>query len=55
VRAWSLSLEGDLEPVIGVEQVGIACAWGASEACVFRGTQLGILIRELPFLHDDMT
>jgi hypothetical protein len=35
VRAWSPSLDGDLEPVIGVEWVGLACAWGVSEACVF--------------------
>jgi hypothetical protein len=50
--AWSLSLDGDLEPVIRVERVGLARAWGVSEVCVFRGTQLGILIRELPFLRD---
>jgi hypothetical protein len=41
-----------LGTVTGVERVGLACAWGASEACVFRGTQLGTLIRESPFLHD---
>jgi hypothetical protein len=52
VGAWSLSLDGDLEPVTGVEQVGLVCAWGASEACVIRGTQLGTLIRESPFLRD---
>jgi hypothetical protein len=40
--------------VIGVEQVGLACAWGANDACVFRGTQLGILIHESPFLRDGM-
>jgi hypothetical protein len=38
--------------VTGGEWVGLACAWGTSEACVFRGTQLGILIRESPFLRD---
>jgi hypothetical protein len=27
VGAWSPSLDGDLEPVIGVERVGLACAW----------------------------
>jgi hypothetical protein len=54
VRAWSPSLDGNLEPVTGVERVGLACAWGANEACVFRGTQLGTLIRELPFLCDGM-
>jgi hypothetical protein len=41
--AWSLSLDGDLDPLTGVEQVGLACAWGTSEACVFRGTQLGYI------------
>jgi hypothetical protein len=49
---WSPSLDGDLEPMTGVERVGLICAWGASEACVFRATQLGILIRESPFLRD---
>jgi hypothetical protein len=53
--AWSPSLDGDLDPSIGVERVGLACAWGTSEACVFRGTQLGTLIHELPFLRDDIT
>jgi hypothetical protein len=43
-------LDGDLEPLTGVEWVGLTCAWGASEACVFRGTQLGTLIRKSPFL-----
>jgi hypothetical protein len=38
VGAWSPSLDGDLEPVTGVERVGLACAWGASEACIFWGT-----------------
>jgi hypothetical protein len=52
VGAWSSSLDGDLEPVTGVEWVGLACAWGASEACVFRGTQLGILIHKSLFLRD---
>jgi hypothetical protein len=55
VGAWSPSLDGDLEPVIGVKRVGLVCAWGASEACVFQGTQLGTLIRESPFLRDDTT
>jgi hypothetical protein len=35
VGAWSPILDGDLEPVTGVERVGLACAWGASEKCVF--------------------
>jgi hypothetical protein len=55
VRAWSPSLDGDLEHVTGVEWVGLACAWGASEACVFWGTQLGTLICESPFLRDGTT
>jgi hypothetical protein len=54
VGAWSPSLDRDLEPVTGVEWVGLACAWGASETCVFQGTtlRLGTLIRESPFLRD---
>jgi hypothetical protein len=52
VGAWNPSLDGDLKPVTGVERVGLACAWGASEVCVLRGTQLGTLIRESPFLCD---
>jgi hypothetical protein len=51
---WSPSLNGDLKLVTGVERVGLACAWGASEACVLRGTQLGTLIRESSFLRDGM-
>jgi hypothetical protein len=46
------SLGGDLEPVTVVEQVGLICARGTDEACVFRGTQLGTLIYESPFLRD---
>jgi hypothetical protein len=38
VGAWSPSLDGDLDPSAGVEWVGLACAWGTSEACVFWGT-----------------
>ena len=34
--AWSQSLDEDLDPVIGVEWVGLVCAWGTSEACVSR-------------------
>jgi hypothetical protein len=33
--AWSPSLDGDLDPLTGVEWVGLTCALGASEACVF--------------------
>jgi hypothetical protein len=36
----------------GVKRVGLARAWGASEACVFWGTQLCTLIHESPFLRD---
>ena len=32
--AWSLSLEGDLDPLIGEWWAGPACAWGTSGACV---------------------
>jgi hypothetical protein len=41
--AWSPSLDGDMDTVIGVERVGLACAWGTSEVCVFWGTQLGYI------------
>jgi hypothetical protein len=41
--------------VTGVEQVGLACARGTNEACIFRGTQLGTLIRESPFSRDGTT
>jgi hypothetical protein len=52
VGAWSPSLDGDLEPLTGVEWVGLSCAWGVSEVCVFQGTQLGTLICESSFLRD---
>ena len=32
--AWSPSLDGDLDPMTGVERVGLVCAWGTSGACV---------------------
>jgi hypothetical protein len=32
--AWSPSLDGDLDPLIGVERVGHVCARGTDEACV---------------------
>ena len=32
--AWSLSLDGDLDPLIGEWWVGLACVWGTSGACV---------------------
>jgi hypothetical protein len=41
--AWSPSLDGDLDLLTGVERVGLACAWGTSDACVFWGTQLGYI------------
>ena len=32
--AWSLSLDEDLDPLIGEWWVGPTCAWGTSGACV---------------------
>jgi hypothetical protein len=32
--AWSPSLDGDLDPLIGVEWVSLVCAWGTNESCV---------------------
>ena len=32
--AWSPSLDGDLDPVTGVEWVGLVCAWDTNVACV---------------------
>jgi hypothetical protein len=43
VGAWSPSLNGDLDPSTGAEWVGLVCAWGTSDTCVFRGTQLGYI------------
>jgi hypothetical protein len=34
--AWSPSLDGDLDPLTGVERVGLVCACGTNEACVSR-------------------
>jgi hypothetical protein len=53
--AWSPSLDRDLDPLTGVERVGLVCAWGTSEACVFRDNQLGTSIHESLFLRDSMT
>jgi hypothetical protein len=53
--AWSPSLDGGLDPVTGVERVGLVCTRGTDEACVFRDTQLGTLIRESSFLRDGTT
>jgi hypothetical protein len=47
-------LDGDLETRDRRGAVGLACALGTSEACVFQGTQLGTLIHESPFLRDGM-
>ena len=41
VGAWSPSLDEDLDPLIGVEWVGLVYCWGTSEACV-SGYPLGI-------------
>jgi hypothetical protein len=41
--AWSPSLDGDLDPLIGVERVSLVCARGIDEACVLRGIQLGYI------------
>ena len=34
VGAWSPSLDGDLDPSIGVEWVGLVYAWGTNRVCV---------------------
>ena len=34
MEAWSPSLDRDLDPVIGVEWVGLVCDWGTNGACV---------------------
>jgi hypothetical protein len=41
--AWSPTLDGDLDPVTGVERFGLVYARGTDEAFVFRGTQLGYI------------
>ena len=43
--AWNLSLDEDLDPLIGEWWVGLACAWGTSGACVSR--YLGVLRYDL--------
>jgi hypothetical protein len=35
LRAWSPSLDGDLDPVTGVKRVGLICTRGTDETCVF--------------------
>jgi type IV secretory pathway TrbD component len=32
--AWSPSLDGDLDPLTGVERVGLVCTWGTNKVCV---------------------
>ena len=39
--AWSPSLDGDMDPLIGEWWVGLACAWGTRGACVL-GYSTGI-------------
>jgi hypothetical protein len=53
--AWSPSLDGDLDPLTGVERVGLICAWGTNEACAFEVPSWATLIRESPFLRDGVT
>jgi hypothetical protein len=48
-------LDEDLDPVTGGERVGLVCAQGTDEVCVFRGTQLGTLIHESLFLRNGTT
>jgi hypothetical protein len=47
--AWSPSLHEDLDPLTGVERVGLICTWGTSEACVFEVPNWDTLIRKLLF------
>ena len=39
--AWILSLDGDLDPLTGVEWIGIVCAQGTNGVCV-SGYSVGI-------------
>jgi hypothetical protein len=55
LRAWSPSLDGDLDSLLGVERVGLACVWGTSEAYVFGYSVRLHLICESPFLRDGTT
>jgi hypothetical protein len=55
VGDWSPSLDMDLNPSTGVEWVGLICALGTSEACVFLVSSWAILICESLFLRDNMT
>ena len=32
--AWSPSLDWDVDPLTGVERVGLVCTWGTNRACV---------------------
>jgi hypothetical protein len=53
--AWSPSLDRELDSLIGVECVGLVCAQGTDEACVFGVPNWATLICESPFLCDSMT
>jgi hypothetical protein len=53
--AWSPSLDRDLDPLLGVKRVGLACAQGTSEACIFGVPSWAILIHESLFLCDGTT
>jgi hypothetical protein len=52
VGAWSQSLDRDLEPVTGVEWVGLVVPGVQARHVFFWDTQLGTLIHESPFLCD---
>jgi hypothetical protein len=41
--AWSPSWDRHLDPMTGVERVGLVCVRGTDEACIFRGTHLGYI------------
>ena len=49
MRAWSPSLDEDLNPVTGVEWVGLVCASGTNEMCVLGVPSWDTLVRESPF------
>jgi hypothetical protein len=55
VGAWSLSLDGDLDPSTRVEWVGLICAWGTNKACVFGVPSWATMIHESSFLRDSTT
>jgi hypothetical protein len=55
LEAWSPSWDGHLDPMTGVERVGLVCARDTDEVCVFRVPSWATLIRESSFLRDGMT